>query len=266
MTTEQTPTAAMPLFYRSPEPLLTAEHGRAGLVSPGHAYGFAQSTNAVPIQLAEFALAARQYPIVFGGGADPVPVVVLGSARQSNLHVDEDGEWREGYYVPAYVRRYPFIPITGGQGGMSLGIDTACDRYVADCSDDNEAMRLFDDDGKAAPFVREAMRLCAEYNDAHAVTAGFCEALHEAGLLAPATLQMVDGRRMRGFRAVDAKALAALDDATVLDWWRKGWMDAIALHRASQQNWSTLVRLGAETVAGGESGAEAEAQAGEEAA
>lgn len=239
MTTEQISSAAMPLFYRSPEPLRTAEHGRAGLVDTGSAYGFAQSANAVPILLAEFAFAARQYPIVFVGEEEPVPVIVLGKSRDANLFVDGAGSWREDCYVPAYVRRYPFIPITGSNGQMTLGIDIACERYVDDCGDDSMATRFFDDAGEPALFVREAMQLCQEYSEVHAVTAEFCKALRDAGLLAPATMQ-ADGQRVRGFSIVDGKALSALDDATVLAWWRNGWMDAIALHRASQRNWQVL--------------------------
>lgn len=235
--------APLPLFYRRPEPLRVAEHGRAGLVRPGSGYGFAQAASAVPIVLAEFALASRHYPIVFVGENDPVPVAVLGSDRDANGHVDDDGAWLEHHYVPAYVRRYPFIPISGADGSMSLGIDTACEGYVSECGDLPGAERLFDGSGKPAAFVEDAMRLCEDYNKAHTLTSAFCAALREAGMLSPCTLRMADGRVVRGFHAVDAR-LRNLGDSTVLEWWRKGWMDAIALHHASQQNWSALVRLG----------------------
>lgn len=243
ITTEPTSPVALPLFYQNPEALRVAVHGRAGLAGTGGTFGFARPANAVPIVLAEFAAAARQYPIVFVGEDEPVPVIVLGKSSDTNLFVDNTGNWREACYVPAYVRRYPFIPITGSNDQMTLGIDIACERYVDNCGDEPMAMRLFDDAGEPASFVREAMQLCKEYSDFHAITAEFCKALRNAGLLVPATMQTADGHRVRGFSVVEGKALSALDDATVVAWWRNGWMDAIALHRASQRNWPVLAGM-----------------------
>ena len=44
-----------------------------------------------------------------------------------NLFVGEDGRWREGDYIPAYVRRYPFIFLEQpDKNGLTLGVDEAC--------------------------------------------------------------------------------------------------------------------------------------------
>ena len=38
-----------------------------------------------------------------------VPVAILGLRGAANQFVNSEGAWREGKYIPAYVRRYPFI-------------------------------------------------------------------------------------------------------------------------------------------------------------
>ncbi len=59
--------------------------------------------------MVEFAVAARHYPIVFSNSAPHLPVTVCGLQTGSNAFVGNDNRWTQGCYVPAYVRRYPFI-------------------------------------------------------------------------------------------------------------------------------------------------------------
>lgn len=62
-----------------------------------------------PAVIDEFVVASRHLPIVFVPTASkPTPVFLLGAQPGENRHVDPAGAWTGGY-VPAYVRRYPFI-------------------------------------------------------------------------------------------------------------------------------------------------------------
>lgn len=70
--------------------------------------------NSVFIAAVEFSDAAKEYPIVFvraGNGPDGksavAPLAVLGLKPGSNLFIEGD-QWKANY-VPAYVRRYPFV-------------------------------------------------------------------------------------------------------------------------------------------------------------
>jgi len=108
--TTPTPTAPspMPMFYTSPRPLDKVRDARLRLSKPDH-YRFAAKTNAIPLLLEEFPMAAAYYPIVFAAGPSPIPAAVVGLCNDSNLYLDAEGRWRNGAYLPAYVRRYPFI-------------------------------------------------------------------------------------------------------------------------------------------------------------
>jgi len=75
---------------------------------------------------AEFASAALEYAIVFGGTGDVVlPAAVLGVRTDENLYVTEQGGW-QAKYIPAFVRRYPFVFFTRDEGKtFTLCIDEA---------------------------------------------------------------------------------------------------------------------------------------------
>ena len=114
MTTPPSPattaTPGLPLFYGTPLPVRFPEHRNLGLRADGH-YRFAAASPALPLTVPEFAAAGRVYPIVFAQDEAAMPLAVTGLAAGRNLFVSPDGAWRPGCYVPAYLRRYPFIGI-----------------------------------------------------------------------------------------------------------------------------------------------------------
>jgi len=63
----------------------------------------------LPLTIDEFPNAARNYPIVFSVGDNSVPLILMGLNEGVNTFMGEDGKFTEPAYVPAYVRRYPFL-------------------------------------------------------------------------------------------------------------------------------------------------------------
>ena len=98
---------APPFGYKQIVPLSRTQKVR--LLRPGEAPAFTSGLNAIPISYTEFALIAREYPIVFTAQAGSQvygPVAVLGMTAGENLY-NTGGGWAEGVYVPAYARRFP---------------------------------------------------------------------------------------------------------------------------------------------------------------
>ena len=236
-----TAAATFPLFYAEPQALTAEAHGALRLKN-GQDFRFAAGTNAVPIMAAEFVEGQRAYPIVFVG--EPAhPAVVLGLAEE-NLYLEADGGWAEGRYIPAYVRRYPFVFIeTADKTQYALGIDVACSRLAA-TPGDGEGQALFVD-GQPSPLTQEALRFSAALQASQQDTRAFCDALVERDLLVEQQAQgaLADGEpfNVRGFRTVDAARLHALPDEVVLDWRRKGWLTLIDFHLASLSLWRDLL-------------------------
>src|SRR5689334_18935000 len=102
------PAAALPMFYKRPFALQAQVHSEVSL-KRGANYRFAAKSNAVPLTVQELVQAQRDYPIVFTNEAVSMPMAVVGLQDQLNLYVGADASWRRGAYIPAYVRRYPFL-------------------------------------------------------------------------------------------------------------------------------------------------------------
>ncbi len=232
-----------PLFYRRPVALSPILHVDLALEADGTC-GFARATNSIPLNAVEFGFAVRHFPIVFTVDSPTIPVAIVGTSKQRNLFVDDTGHWLEGVYLPAWVRRYPFIFLEQpGSDEFILGIDEAA--TVLKRGGENRLFRS----GKPTPVLERAVALCSEYQSAIAATRAFCKALEDEGLLVEkeAGLEMTGGRsfRLTGFRVVDGKLLDKLDSKTFLRFRRRGWLVPIYLHLASVANWAILVDLAA---------------------
>jgi hypothetical protein len=229
--------AATPVFYRNPVPLDRVRHASKQFVRPRNA-AFASHVNSVPLAAVEFNSAARNYPIVFTSG-DPIgAVAVLGFQGAQNLFIGDGQQWADDVYVPAYVRRYPFVFTRTPEGEFVLCIEEDAGSVA-----DEGGEPLFVD-GKPAKVVEEALRFAGDFQVQIDATHAFTRACQAAGLFVDnrASIQMPEGRSitLQGFRTIDAKKFEALPDAVVLDWWRKGWMMLAYSHLMSLGNWQLL--------------------------
>ena len=228
----------IPLLYRQPRPLQRERHGGTYFVPPP-GYGFAANINAVPLNATEFAVASRHYPIIFAGAAPHLPLAVLGLRPGQNLMLDTAGTWAKNAYVPAYIRRYPFIFMEDHSGQrLTLCVDEGANMLS------NTAGEPLFVDGEPGPFVKRATDFCAAFQRQHVATRGFTAALVEHDLLVEkaATAKLPTGEEIKltGFRLVDEKKFNDLPDDVFLDWRRKGWLPLIYFHLISVHNWGLV--------------------------
>ncbi|MEQ9641300.1 MAG: SapC family protein [Alphaproteobacteria bacterium] len=228
----------LPLLYHQPRPLQHERHGGTYFVPPP-GYGFAAQANSVPLNAVEFAIASRHYPIIFAGAPPHLPLAVLGLRPGQNVMLDGGGDWAKGAYVPAYIRRYPFIFLED-QDGQRL---TLCIDEGANMLSNTAGEPLFVD-GEPGPFVKRATDFCAAFQRQHIATRGFVAALVEHDLLVEkaATAKLSSGAEVKltGLRLVDEQKFNALPDDVFLDWRRKGWLPMIYFHLISAHNWGLL--------------------------
>jgi hypothetical protein len=231
----------MPMFYTSPRPLDKVRDARLRLSKPDH-YRFAAKTNAIPLLLEEFPMAAAYYPIVFAAGPSPIPAAVVGLCNDSNLYLDAEGRWRNGAYLPAYVRRYPFI----------LMDDPDAQQFVLCIDEASETLGLegehpLFEDGEPSQITKGATEFCAALRQQGVATDEFVSALQACRLLTPndAQIDMQNGTRLKleGFLIIDPARFDMLPDSLLGEWRRKGWLAAVYAHLLSSHRWSTLVEL-----------------------
>lgn len=235
--------AAMPLFFNSVVAISAEAHGALRL-DRGAGFGFAAGAQAIPIGLGEFDVASQHYPIVFTTGPQPTPVVLLGLGAGVNAFVTPEGAWRADCYIPAYVRAYPFIFVEDRVRGTTVvGMEP-----TAACLHTTGGAALFED-GKPSPALNEAINFCAAFRDSVNLGTAFGTGLEAAGLLVEeeATVNFTAGgtAKIRGFKVLKPERLETVDDATYLDWRRRGWIAAIYAHLHSAARWSRLVEVAA---------------------
>ncbi|MDB5859167.1 MAG: hypothetical protein JWQ76_2856 [Ramlibacter sp.] len=231
-----------PMYYEKPVLLDRTKHRRRK-VKASTSFAFARKANSVYLAGVEFGEACKEYAVVFtragAGGGKVVPVVMLGLRSRENLFVDAENRWT-GRYIPAFVRRYPFV--LADLPGQSLGV--CIDEAYAGLND-QEGEPLFDDAGQDTPFLRNALDFLTQYQREYLRTEAFCQKLEQAGLLTEmnARADLVDGRTFTvgSLLVVDEKKLLALPDATALSLFRSGEMHLISMHLLSLSNMQRLV-------------------------
>lgn len=229
--------SAMPLFYSDPHALSVERHGAKAIATDAN-YAFARETNSVPVTAMEFSRVMRHYPIVFSAVDPVVPVAVLGLRGARNQFVSDDGAWRDGVYIPAYVRRYPFILMESPDKlQYTLCIDEAAPHFV----DDGRA--LFEN-GQASETSKKALEFCSAFQGQHVFTLEFTATLEKYSLLvdnrAAITLASGENLSLSGFRVIDEEKFMALPDDVFLDWRQRGWIPMVYCHLLSMDNWQSL--------------------------
>lgn len=228
------------LFYEKPVPLNREAHRFARLkYTPGN-FSFAKSTNSIPLAGIEFAAAARDYPVVFSGtdAGNTIPVILVGLRRDENYFVDGEGRW-QGAYVPAFVRRYPFVLAEKGHDQFTVCVDEA---YPGFNVEDGEP--LFDAAGKEQPFLKSALDFLSEYQGRMRQTQAFVRRLYEWELLKSQVIQVASKDKpsfvLQGIQVVDEQRLLKLDETRLQILFRGGELGWIYAHLISLANLQRL--------------------------
>ncbi|MFO0995400.1 MAG: SapC family protein [Alphaproteobacteria bacterium] len=232
---------ARPVLYRNPQPLNADRHKGRSLRTMTN-YAFAARVNSVPMNGNEFPHIMHDYPIVFTPEDPITPVVVMGMRSDQNLFVTPEGQWAEGRYIPAYIRRYPFIFMElTGQDKLALCVDEESSLLV------NDDSRPLFSDGKPSEVVDHALKYCSEFQAHHAATVEFAKALasHQILIANRAEFTISSGERLSigPFRVIDETKFNQLADETFLEWRRRGWLALVYCHLASLSNFARLAAL-----------------------
>src|SRR5436190_7661362 len=223
-------------IYETAVPLSHSRH-RNWFLQVGQDYSFCRNVNSVPLMTTEFASAALEYAIVFSGTGDEVtPIAVLGAHASENLYLRRDGSWHASY-IPAFVRRYPFVFSSQEDGkSFTLCIDEAFPGF----NETGRGERLFGDEGKPAPYVDAVLKFLQQFQLEFERTREFCKKLKGYNLLEPvqAQVSLRSGERiaLRGFSVVNRARLKTLDAATLLGLLQSDELELIFAHLVSIRN------------------------------
>ena len=229
------------LIYERAVPISTEAH-KDWCVKTEETYNFAKEINSVPVLAAEFAVCALENAIVFAGEEDALfPSVILGMEAEKNSHVKADGTWN-GLYVPAFLRRYPFV-FSKSDDGETF---TLCvDEEFSGFNNEGLGERLFDADGKRTQYLETMLQFIQQYQNQFTRTQEFVQKLVKLDLFEPATAQFQVGDRkssLAGFKTISREKLKALSPKKLKDLLEADELELIFLHLQSLNNLTPMAR------------------------
>jgi hypothetical protein len=251
----ESPTLIKSALYRDPQVFDFQQH-RHKKLQPLTDYSIAKDMHAVFLAATEFPTAALSLPIIFVHSGESLadgkpmitPIALMGITTNENLYVD--GTRWDAAYVPAFIRRFPFL--TAGMpesDKAAVFVDASWPGFS-----DTDGEPLYAADGQPTPVLQRAIEFLQHFDMEQQRTRQFCLKVLELDVLKDMTLSATlhNGQELRidGLLTVDEDKLNALPDATVVELHRSGMLMLLHVHLASLGNLKLLLdrkarRLGA---------------------
>jgi len=225
------PQANLPVFYQDLMPLNSRDHATWRSRTTDKAPWLA-GFHAIPLTVEEFPAAARNFPIIFSSGDSPVPLALMGLNEGTNVFVDAEGTVSENIYIPAYVRRYPFLlaKLAPESDELSLCFDPTTD-LVGEFA---EGTALFECD-QPSENTKALLGFCEQFEQAGLKTQAFVEELAKHKLLMDGEVAIqqegVEAPFVyRGFQMVNQEAMRDLRGDVLRGWNQSGLLPLIYAH------------------------------------
>lgn len=238
------------MIYDNIQPLSSETHRQWAVAVED--YNFVSHMISVPVVATEIPMAAGEFPIVFSATkteGEYIPLAVMGVKEGENLFLDDNGRFTTRY-VPAFVRRYPFI-FGGDKGSDSMALCVDVDSsYIS--HDGSKGARLFNDQGEQSEHLKGLINFLRDYHVRAEMTKAFCARLHELDLLEPmqATITLKGAEptnlNLTGFHVVNREKLKALSDEQLLELFKRDGLELIYSHLQSLSRFNDITRLAGE--------------------
>ncbi len=201
--------------------ILNSQTHRTVRVDPSAGARLGDNQRFVPIVVGEFSLVAAHYPILFSKDSETGAFycgAMLGFDEGENLFLSATGH---DAYRPLNLQRGPFYT-----AGDDLVIDMAHPRVG---TPDGQA--LFDEAGQPSTYLESIMALMRQLRPGQLQTQAFIDTLLKLKLIEPIDLNVGfdDGSTLQieDLYTINADTLRALPDETVLDLFRRGYLQLI---------------------------------------
>lgn len=199
---------------------------------------YAKNLISAPITTAEFFEACKNYPIFFAKDKDNnwFSSVILGYKENMNLFVDEKGNWEKLHYIPAFIRKYPFVFIKEeNKDNLFLALDKD---YLSDKKSD-EIRRLFDDNGENTKMLNNVMSFLNQFHSDSIVTKDFIKQLYEWEILEEKTVTINNKKEqfnINGLYIINEEKLKNLSKKKKIEINDKNAIPLITAHLISLSN------------------------------
>jgi hypothetical protein len=203
---------------------------------------FAKEIISAPLTVAEFFESCKDYPIVFAKEANGewMATAMLGYKEKENLFINDENKWESKRYIPAFIRRYPFIFVQ--QNDQLL---LAFDGQLKSEDQKDESRKFFKEDGTNSEFLDNVLKFLNQYQADAKATSEFIKQLDSWELLEEKVATIVNSKNekynINGFYVVNEEKLKNLSKKKKDDICAKNALPLITAHLISLSN---VQRLG----------------------
>ncbi len=220
-------------MYKNVVVLNETEHKEKGAKSLS-SFAYAKKFNSCIIVTDEFYEACKSYPILFAKNSDGWYALALFGLDGKNNFVNRKGDWRKGCYIPAYVRRYPFIYVKDDKN-LFLGIDSA---QIIEKSEADERY-FFEEDGSHSAFIEKIIKYLDAFHLQSLATTDFIKRLDNLGVLEESMITKTNNDKedtYGNFWTVNESKLNGLSDDEKISLCKDNSMKLVTAHLISLSN------------------------------
>ncbi|MDR2215026.1 MAG: SapC family protein, partial [Nevskiaceae bacterium] len=210
--------------------------------------GFAKTGYAIPLTVVEFTRMAATAPIIFVGD-DKVPIAAMGLNAGQNLFIRDDGTFESWAYIPAYIRRYPFV---FAEDAANKQLVLCIDRAAEFITDEGYDRAFFEASGEPTEYTRNCLEFCNNFEGERQRTSNFVQLLKDLDLFekktATFTPRKADGTQgesqmLAEYFGVSEEKLRKLPADKLAELRDNDALSAIYAHLHSLFGWDRLVAM-----------------------
>ncbi|WP_455480656.1 SapC family protein [Bartonella sp. B12(2025)] len=236
------------LFYKDITPINKVFHKNLKFSPPSN-MSFAKDTHWIPLASSEYFQAALDYPILFMSAEDEqkkrhyTSAALVGLSNDENDYIASDENWKTNTYIPAFVRRYPFV-LAQIKNEKELSV---CFDQQSGMFNEITGTELFNSDGSVSPFMEERIRFLESFKIAMEKTAEFIDTLVEMDLLSQKSINVKNDQglsaQLEHFWIVDGEKLNKLSAHQLAKLHKNGFLGLIFAHLMSTNNLLKILSL-----------------------
>lgn len=237
------------LFYKNIVPISRETHKKLKFNAPKN-LAFTANAHWVPLAGEEFYQAALNYPILFMGAeagdgkiTSYTAVAILGLANEKNDYLDHENKWRSDTYIPAFIRRYPFV-LASVPNKTEL---TVCFDSESGMFNEVEGIELFNSDGSVSPFMEDRINFLNTYKNSMEQTTKFLETIAKMGLFKKQSIdirsQTGQTARLENFWIIDTEKFDKLSGDQLAKLHKHGYLGWMFAQLMSMNNLPALMNL-----------------------
>jgi hypothetical protein len=235
------------LFYKNIVALDRQKHQDLNLTTPMDLH-FAQKANFIPILLSELSEVIQELPVVF------IPIgenefslgAITGLQKDSNLLI-RNGFWL-GRYIPAFLRRYPFMTLAAPSdtSQFTIVIDEQADCLSGRSIEGTLKSKnpLFEDD-KPTKTLQDLIPFLQKFHADNLQTQAFCRRMKELNLLTQGDLAIADKQgkqyQVNGGWLIDDAILKNLDPQVIQEFFQNDLLQKIYQIQFSIKNFPVII-------------------------